>query len=65
MIKLSESKLIANGKSSLGVIIPKVFIKDHNLKGKSIMVIERGLSREDIDCLDGQKMDCLVIYPKT
>lgn len=64
MEKIAESKIISLGKSSLGVVIPKVYINDHNIQKQSIMVVERGLSREDLNRLGKDKLDCLIIYPK-
>jgi len=64
MEKIAESKIIPLGKSSLGVVIPKVYANDHNMKKQSVVVVERGLSREDLHRLADEKLDCLIIYPK-
>ena len=64
MEKIAESKIIPLGKSSLGVVIPKVYANDHNMKKQSVVVVERGLSKEDLKRLKNDKLDCLIIYLK-
>jgi hypothetical protein len=64
MEKIAESKIIPLGKSSLGIVIPKVYVNDHNIKKQSVVVVERGLSKEDLYRLEENKLDCLIIYPK-